>query len=365
MFKRNRKRESVMKNKDLNQPQKLSRKEIIDLLYDNIPYIIAVIVSVYSVLGDIFFNKNLNEKDLLRIILFILIMLATQSLIERLRRLTKISDNLTKIHNYTKDILIIEGEDIPQIKDSINQIFPQTKDEFERLETSISQIFPYAKKELLGGKDWYKYITYRIDHANKSIDDASLSSRLWRRVGSNEDDQFQNVRKTVYEKTKNNLVYRYLTVFKSNYVNYSEQEQKLLPNLDKQKLRNRLNLLTGDLERINMIQENFDKYGEPNYHYYVRYLPQIKFNFPALSFFIIDEKELVLGFYPSEFEKGATDTAIVIYNQKIIDLFSKYFQYLWMQIAFKFDTKEDIIDVKNDLEKTQEILLEMTRNLDS
>ena len=297
------------------------------VLKNNLAYFIAIVASLL-ILGADFFSDNIEIQGYFAIILIVLDLLAVQSIIEREQSLNKIEKSLLKVDDNTKI-------SINQFETSINQ-----------LETSISQTFPYAKKELAAGKDWYQYVTYRIRKANKSIYDASLASRLWNKSGTPQDKELQNAREEAYGKTSDSLIYKYLTVFRSNY---SVEEINSLLTLDNQRLLTRKDFLQGDLERIEMIQKNLGSYSHSIHNYSVRYLPQIKFKFPALSFWIIDEEELILGFYPSEFDKGASDTALVICDKKIVDLFIKYFNYLWSLIASKVDHKEDLEVIKTKL----------------
>ena len=199
---------------------------------------------------------------------------------------------------------------------------------------------PKLQVKILDEPDrWYEYVGRRIRQAKSSIDDAALSSRSWSRT-TDAAKFFYDIREKKIANSHFQGRYRYLTVF---------NDQR-------------------DIGRLQDVRKNLKsslkKDNNDNINYYAAYLPKSKFpsrqndrkiSFPMLNFVIIDEEEVIVGFYKLTGDiPGAIkdDKAITLKNLDIVNMFREYFEHLWRNEAIIIRANDDRVfeDIHKQLE---------------
>jgi hypothetical protein len=144
---------------------------------------------------------------------------------------------------------------------------------------------------------WYNYVADETRKAEKSIKDASLTSRKWP-MQSAAEKRYRSERKSAICNEK--IAYKYLTVFQED----------------------------DDTSRLDDIIEWVRESGW-NHDYQARYLSSSGVNYAVLfNFVIIDEKEVIIAFYSEK--SGPSEQSVSISNNKeAVRLFSDYFDYLF------------------------------------
>ena len=238
--------------------------------------------------------------------------------------------------------LLSIGSQIARFK-TLNRLEYSLTEKINTLEQSVKKANLVTKEldvkrqviPITGSKEWYRTATKLIKEAQFLVYDASLSSRTWYQKPINVDRE--NFDKARDEKFKNpDIDSRYLTTFKT----YFPDVPSLIKHLEKisgeeYKIQIYEHKLQADIERLEKIKENI-KLIDCNFT--AAYLPNIELKNPMLSFLIIDKKKVLLGFYLSEFRESNInrDHALLIENEEIADLFTKYFDFLWENTALEF-----------------------------
>lgn len=170
-------------------------------------------------------------------------------------------------------------------------------------------------------QETYEYITKKSYEAKTNIIDVTLGPRIYKKLENIPEyrQKFAEAKKNII--TKNKINYRHIAV-------------------------------VDDISRLKRIKE------ELNYstNYSVGILNDTN-EVPKLSFYIIDNKEVIIGGLKM-YDKTTTSQEIAVSNPVIINLFIEYFNLIWnkyCQVIHDQETKNKIIsEIENKLTNTNQ-----------
>ena len=161
----------------------------------------------------------------------------------------------------------------------------------------VSRTGYQAHVKVLDGYEWFNYLTMRMSQVKKSIDDTGLIPRTWTRASRAERDYYATREEIVSSGRVHN---RYIAIFYE----------------------------TG---RLDMVERFLSKYGAAK-GYFASYFPIASQHcIPMMSFLILDEEEVIVGFYHTMYVAGEKDQGLVIQQPEIVRLFVDYYNFLWRE----------------------------------
>ena len=242
--------------------------------------------------------------------------------------------------------------------------FREFNDELEILESSLRKMNVVSQiKSLRGYKEWYEEACKLAESADTLFYDASLSSRTWH-FDKSRRNKFIKLRNKVFN--NKDIDARYLiaikTRLKSNLYDKYLQESVRLNRVEYEN-KSYKRKLDGDINRLTDIKTRID----PNNGYInfsSSYLSDIHLDYPLLSFLVVDNKKVLLGFYLSEFQEADInqDYSLLIENEEIANLFVNYFRLLEEKLAIPFVHRSGNKD--NDPDLLINELQELLQNFD-